>query len=682
VATNKKHTGKVKQHKADAHVLGQILAAQNIEFVLPDISRIAEFYAETLMEIPGIVACRICLEDVTIQRGEMQIAACGECRARQGNAAGHREFSTSSAHFECGLDNQPDIQLNSITTFQHHFGFFVFRVGDLDVFDVYKPFIGNLANYVAFSLENRLQKDWLQKARDELECRVEERTRDLAATNVHLQKEIENRQQVEGALSESETKFRAVFESSVDAIGVSKAGIHTFVNPAYLALFGYTDNAELSGKPILDLIAPSHRAQILENVHRRASGQAVPAVYETRGLRKDGSEFDMDVHVSTYELNGEIYSVPIIRDITERKQAEHERQAHLQFFESMDRVNRAIQGTNDLEQMMSAVLDVLLSIFGCDRAFLMFPCDPEAATWQVPMERSRPEYPGVLALGSVIPMDEDVAATLRILLDSDGPVKFGPGTEYPLPSDVSERFGFQSFMSMAVYPKVGKPWQFGVHQCAYPRIWTPEEERLLQEIGRRLGDALTSLLAYRDLSESERKFRSFVEESSEGFTLVDEQGAIIEWNHAREKMTGLPVSQVIGQKLWDVQYQLVLPELQTPEFYERFKQTLLNALQTGQSPIFDRVVEAEVLHPHSSSQFIRQTIFPIKTDKGYRMGSVTSDITERKLAEAKIKQHLNELERWYDVTLNREDRIQELKREVNQLLTRLGEPARYTSPDE
>jgi len=141
-------------------------------------------------------------------------------------------------------------------------------------------------------------------------------------TRLYALHDITERKQAEEALRESETKFRAVFENSVDAIGVSKAGIHTFVNPAYLALYGYADNAELAGIPILDLIAPSHREQILENVRRRASGQPVPVVYETRGLRKDGSEFDMDVHVSTYELNGEIYTVPIIRDISERKRAE------------------------------------------------------------------------------------------------------------------------------------------------------------------------------------------------------------------------------------------------------------------------------------------------------------------------------------------------------------------------
>ena len=42
----------------------------------------------------------------------------------------------------------------------------------------------------------------------------------------------------------------------------------------------------------------------------------------------------------------------------------------------MNRVNRAIQGTNDLERMMSEVLDAVLEIFGCDRAWLVYPRSP------------------------------------------------------------------------------------------------------------------------------------------------------------------------------------------------------------------------------------------------------------------------------------------------------------------
>ena len=48
--------------------------------------------------------------------------------------------------------------------------------------------------------------------------------------------------------------------------------------------------------------------------------------------------------------------------------------------------------------MTSQVLDATLSIFGCDRAWVIDPCDPEAATWRSLMERARPEYPGALVL--------------------------------------------------------------------------------------------------------------------------------------------------------------------------------------------------------------------------------------------------------------------------------------------
>jgi PAS domain S-box-containing protein len=100
--------------------------------------------------------------------------------------------------------------------------------------------------------------------------------------------------------------------------------VHEFVNPAYLALFGFPPDAVLAGTSILDLIAPGNHDQIKEHVARRARGESVPATYETRGRRVDGSEFDMEVNVSSYREDGAELTLVILRDLTERKRAEQE----------------------------------------------------------------------------------------------------------------------------------------------------------------------------------------------------------------------------------------------------------------------------------------------------------------------------------------------------------------------
>ena len=145
------------------------------------------------------------------------------------------------------------------------------------------------------------------------------------------------------------------------------------------------------------------------------------------------------------------------RDRTERIQAELERQGHLRFLESLDQVNQAIQGSNDMEQTMGGVLEVVLSTFGCDRAWLVHPCQPEAPAWRAVMEKTRPEYPGVFALGLQLPVDPEVAEVFRTALASRAAVQFAPGSERTMPARLTERFGFQSMIVLAVYPKWDKP---------------------------------------------------------------------------------------------------------------------------------------------------------------------------------------------------------------------------------
>jgi PAS domain S-box-containing protein len=280
-------------------------------------------------------------------------------------------------------------------------------------------------------------------------------------------------------------------------------------------------NFDASYEAFLDAVHPDDR-QAVDYAYSNSLKTKKPYVIDHRLLFPDGRvKYVREQGETLYHGDTPVRSLGTVQDFTEQKSVERERMEHLHFLESMGRINRAIQSTNDLEQMMSDVLDVVISIFDCDRAFLVYPCDPDAPFWQVPMERTKPEFPGANVMGVKIPMDPSGRQAHRAQLASDGPVKFGPGTDHPLPVDVSEKFGVKCFISMAIYPKIGSPWQFGMHQCAYVRRWSVQEERLFQEIGNRMEDALTSLLSHRNLQQSEERYRLVFENSPVALWEVD-----------------------------------------------------------------------------------------------------------------------------------------------------------------
>ncbi|WP_161539659.1 sensor domain-containing protein [Paramagnetospirillum kuznetsovii] len=116
--------------------------------------------------------------------------------------------------------------------------------------------------------------------------------------------------------------LRAIIDNALDAICLHRNGRYVLVNPAYLRMFGYSSAAQLAELSVLDTIAPDFRAEVRERVQRRNRREVVEAEYVTRGIRQDGAVFEMEIHANCYEMNGETFTLAIIRDVTKTRQAE------------------------------------------------------------------------------------------------------------------------------------------------------------------------------------------------------------------------------------------------------------------------------------------------------------------------------------------------------------------------
>ena len=444
------------------------------------------------------------------------------------------------------------------------------------------------------------------------------------------------RRQAEEALHRSNAMLRereVFLDTLLNAIPIpifykDRDGRYLGFNRAFETFFGATKE-QLIGKGVFEITVPElaeiYQAKDIELIESGGEQRYDSQVKNSQGVARDvifNKAVFTDSRGATSGLIGTIL------DITDRKRAERERLANLRFFESMDRVNRAIQSADDLEEMMRALLDIVLSIFDCDRAYLMYPCDPASPTWSIAMERNKPEYPGVRDSKQELPMDPQVAETLRILLAAQGPVTFGPGTPHALPEEVAARFGFKCFMSMAIFPKTGRPWQFGIHQCGHARVWTAWEMQMLEAIGRRLADALSSLLSYRDLRKSEEFLDNVVEHIPDMIFVKDAQSLrFIRLNRAGEQLLGYSREALLGKTDYDF-----FPRQEADFFTAKDRQVL------DRRELVD--IPEEIIHNRSNEERILHTKkIPILDESGtphYLLG-ISEDITENKQAEASIR---------------------------------------------
>ncbi len=199
---------------------------------------------------------------------------------------------------------------------------------------------------------------------------------------------------------------------------------------------------------------------------------------------------------------------------TRRRRIESERRLRDQgrFLENLDRISRILTGRVHDAGLITELAGAILDIFQADRVFFLHPCDPDAATFRIRIEVTRPEWPGVFADREVGPdgvefvPEESFRAHLRQALSCCRPLTTQFADFPPDSVAMARHYGIQSQLAAVLYPQADQPWQLSLHQCSAPRQWTDTEQRLFQTIAERVGEALSGHLLLQRLQASEQRF--------------------------------------------------------------------------------------------------------------------------------------------------------------------------------
>jgi PAS domain S-box-containing protein len=198
----------------------------------------------------------------------------------------------------------------------------------------------------------------------------------------------------------------------------------------------------------------------------------------------------------------------------------------------------------------------------------------------------------------------------------------------PAAGEVAQRFGIRSRMATAVHPKFDQPYLFGLHQCSYERIWTEPEKRLFQEVGSRLADALTSLLMFRSLRESERKLEAA------------QRIARVGWWERDFRTNRVSLSE-------EVRRTFAVDPADLPHWHERWvnvihpedrpKTAAAAAAALNGGPPYD--VEYRVVRPDGSTRVVHSQGEVIRDESGQplRQFGILQDITDLRQAEHELR---------------------------------------------
>ncbi len=178
--------------------------------------------------------------------------------------------------------------------------------------------------------------------------------------------EVQSRaQSAAQALRVSEDRFRRLAESSLVGIVLIQNDLYRYVNPSFAEMFGYESPSEIIDQlGPLDLAAPESRELVNTNVQKRVLGQIRAARYQYRGIRKDGTVFEVEEHGARTIHAQRLAVVATVLDVTARE-------ASRRRIEALSKAGLVLSLAQTPQQALNKAVEEVAAILPCDAATIV-----------------------------------------------------------------------------------------------------------------------------------------------------------------------------------------------------------------------------------------------------------------------------------------------------------------------
>ena len=401
--------------------------------------------------------------------------------------------------------------------------------------------------------------------------------------------DITERKQAEEELYESEAKYRLIANNAEDWIyWIAPDGNFRFISPSCLQMTGYSP-AEFTDHP-----------KLIQEISHPESRQAVELHFAK--IQKENKPDDLEYRIIT--KSGEA------RWISHSCSPIYTREGN---YAGRRGTNRDITESKLAKMALAESEERFRGLY-------------ENAT--IGMYRTTPEGKILLANPALILMlgYSSFAELSQRDLEEEG---YEPGYERNIFRRQIENYGQVTGLESAWKRKDGTI--IFVRESA--RVARDAEGKIIYYEGT-VEDITERKRAEQLLLESEERFRSFIEQSVDGIVLIDEHGIILEWNTAQEHLTGIPGTLAIGTPVWEIQYQILIPEHRAKSNTGLIKNAFFESFQSGKTEVLGKPLDIEIISTDGERKFLQQISFIIQTKAGNRVGSIFRDVSEQKQAEA------------------------------------------------